>query len=363
MLCLAASAQVPATTASPQGVFYAMPGPKAVASFLAHADSVGVFAPQSFSLDRYGVLRGSVPDALSTIARAHGVPIMPLVINAGFSRIGAERLLRSPSARDRAVGALVSTARLQGYLGWQVDFENLPSWERHAFSHFIAELAGALHRQGLQLSVAVAARTSSDVHGDNYRNFSGVYDYAALAHTADFLSVMAYPENSGSQPGPLASAPWVEQVIAYISQFVPPDKFSLGIPTYQTDWMQHRVRIYWRRRIAGRIHRFYRTVYRIVHRSGPVSGYDDLQWNPSLQAAYRVSGSGHRRVVTWVADARSFRAKLQLVAEYHLRGYSVWRMGLEDPRIWNSLPDLSRAAPIAADTGDTPAPESGAAIH
>lgn len=350
LLWVAAVAQTAPAAPAAQGLFYAMPGSKAVSSFLEHADSIGIFAPQSFSLDRYGVLRGSVPGALSTIARAHGVPVMPLVINSGFSRIGAERLLRSPAARDRAVGALVNTARLQDFMGWQVDFENLPSFERPAFSHFIAELAGALHRHGLKLSVAVAARTNNDPYSDNYRDFSGVYDYAALARSADFLSVMAYPESSGNQPGPLASTPWVEQVLDYVLQSAPPDKVSLGIPTYQTDWMQRRVRIYWRRRIAGRIHRFYRTIYRFFHRSGPVSVYDDLHWDPTLQAAYRISGYGHHRVVTWVEDARSFRAELDLVSQYHLRGYSVWRLGLEDPGIWDGLPNLNHPAPAAVST-------------
>lgn len=353
---------MPAAPAT-QGLFYATPGSKAVTSFLEHADRIGIFAPQSFSLDSKGVLRGSVPEALRTIARAHGVPVMPLVINAGFSRVGAERLLRSPAARDRAVGALVDTARLQGFMGWQVDFENLPSFERPAFSHFIAELAGALHRHGLKLSVAVGARTSSESRSDTYRSFSGVYDYATLARSADFLSVMAYPESSGNQPGPLASTPWVKQVLGYVLQYAPANKVSLGIPTYQTDWMQRRVRIYWWRRIAGRIHRFYRTIYRFFHRSGPVSVYADLQWNPTLQAAYRISGSGHHRVVTWVEDARSFRAELDLVAEYHLRGYSVWRLGLEDPRIWDGLPNLNHPAPAAVDTSGPVRLRDYTAIH
>ncbi len=30
--------------------------------------------------------------------------------------------------------------------------------------------------------------------------------------------------------------------------------------------------------------------------------------------------------------ARAFVAKLNLVTQYHLRGYSVWVLGLEDPQ-------------------------------
>lgn len=37
----------------------------------------------------------------------------------------------------------------------------------------------------------------------------------------------------------------------------------------------------------------------------------------------------------WVEDARAFEAKLSLVKQYRLRGYSVWLLGLEDPRTWD----------------------------
>jgi spore germination protein YaaH len=328
-----------------QGLFYIIPGPRGLARFRQDADEIGIIAPQSFSLDGYGILRSSLPDNLREVALEHGVPIMPLVINSGFSRWQAIRLLNNPSARDRAIGALVDTARNLSLAGWQVDFENMPWTQRAAFSRFVAEAADALHRHGLLLSVAVAARTTDRVN-QTYRTFSGVYDYRALARSADFLSVMAYPESDAAHPGPLASTPWVRQVLDHVLEQAPPDKISLGIPTYQTDWMRRRIRISFRRRIAGHIRRVFRWVYRVFHHDGPVQ-LAPWHWDPVLQAAYRVQTWGHDRRITWIENEESFRAKLSLVAEYHLRGYSVWRLGLEDPNIWQELPPASRA--IAAD--------------
>lgn len=335
------------------GVFYALPGDAAAASFRAHAADIGVIAPQSFSLDGYGQLKGSVPADLQATAQAAGVAMMPLVINAGFSRTAGLRLLRDAGARDRAIGALVAQGMANGVEGWQIDFENLPSYARALFTRFVTEAADALHRHGMQLSVAVAARTNDDPSGDNYRDFSGVYDYAGLAASADFLSVMAYPESDASHPGPLAGTPWVEQVIAHVLTQVPADKISLGLPTYQTDWMERRVRITIRRRIAGKIRRVYRYIYRLFHHNGPVTvDTDALDWDPVMQTSYRIRGSGHDLHITWVEDQRSFAAKLRLVAEYHLRGYSVWRIGLEDPNIWDELPPIEREARSA------PAPDA-----
>ncbi len=335
-----------------EGLFYAMPGDAAVASFTAHADAIGVIAPQSFALDRHGLLRGSVPSGLMAVAQRNAVPLMPLVINAGFSRTNAIRLLHNASARDRAVGALVDTARSLNLAGWQLDFENLPSTQRRAFSEFVAEVAGALHRHGKLLSVAVAARTSEE-HGKGFRTFSGVYDYAALGASADFLSVMAYPEYTDT-PGPLASVPWVEQVLNYVLREVPPSKVSLGLPTYQTDWWQRRYRRSVRERVEGKVHRVFHIVYRLVHRSGPVVE-GPLEWDPVAQSSYRIVGTGHHRKVTWVEDERSFAAKLKLVGQYHLRGFSVWRIGLEDPQLWTRLPPAPRRAVATLAPGATPA--------
>lgn len=334
-------------------LFYAVPDAASTASFRQHADEIAVIAPQSFALDRYGRLKGALPDDLTQVARAHGVAIMPLVINADFSKWGAIHMLRSLGDRDRAVGELVDAARDLNLAGWQIDFENLPSSERAHFTEFVKEAAGALHRHGKLLSVAVGARTSDDPHADSFRSFSGVYDYYELAQSADFLSVMAYPESDATHPGPLASTPWVEKVIQHVLLQVPPEKVSLGLPTYQTDWMERRVRITLRRRIEGRLKRIVRYIYRLFHHSGPAVSADDgdLQWDPVLQSSYRIEGDGHSRRITWVEDERSFQAKLQLVAKYHLRGFSVWRIGLEDPRIWDVLPELTPREIAASDAG------------
>jgi len=353
------AAAVPARfTASDIGesLFYAMPDQASLASVRAHADQIGVVAPQSFALERNGELRGSLPQALAAVARDSSIELMPLVVNAGFSRYNAMRLLRSASARDRAIGALVDQARDLALVGWQIDFENMPSFERAAFSRFVAEAAAALHRHGKLLSVAVAARTSDNPHSQTYRTFSGVYDYAALGRSADFLSVMAYPENDGTHPGPLASSPWVQRVIQHVLLQVPPEKLSLGLPTYQTDWMQRRIRISVRRRIAGKIRRVFRYIYRLFHRNGPAIDTPEqpVQWDPVLQSAYRITGTGHRRQVTWVEDERSFAAKLHLVTQYHLRGFSVWRIGLEDPHIWSALPQAERAEALPTEPGAPP---------
>jgi spore germination protein YaaH len=215
--------------------------------------------------------------------------------------------------------------------------------DRDLYSSFVSEVADALHKRGKVLSVAVVARTS-DEPSDSFYNYSGVYDYRALGATADFLSVMAYPEHDGKHPGPVASYPWVNQVVLHVLESVPADKISLGLPTYQTDFSERRARLVWYRRVHRRLHRFFRFVTRLVAHSGPVERVRYLHWDPTLKESYRIYGKGRRRHVIWVEDERSFQAKLEIVTKYHLRGFSVWRIGLEDPHIWITLPPIERAS-------------------
>jgi spore germination protein YaaH len=337
-----------------EALFYLIPGDRGYTSFREHVAHVAVIAPQSFALDRFGILHGHLPPEVIETARRSGVAITPVVINAGFSRRQAEELIHNDEAVDNAIGNLVEAADEQGLAGWQLDFEGLHAESRAAFSAFVADAARALHHRGKTLSVAVAARTD-DRFTDTFERFSGVYDYGALADAADFISVMAYPEHDASDPGPLASYPWVQQVIEHVLESAPAAKVSLGLPDYQVDFGERRYRLTFYRRIRHRLHRFFHYIWRMVMRDGPANpARSRLHWDPVLKSSYRVTGHGRRRHIIWVEDERAFEAKLTLVSEYKLRGFSVWRIGLEDPRIWRTLPDVVHEADQQTDAAGQP---------
>jgi hypothetical protein len=55
---------------------------------------------------------------------------------------------------------------------------------------------------------------------DSYYFLNGFQDWRLLAHTADFMVVMAL-DQSYSTPGPGVSVPWLEQILAYARQTMP----------------------------------------------------------------------------------------------------------------------------------------------
>ncbi len=60
-------------------------------------------------------------------------------------------------------------------------------------------------------------------------------------------------------------------------------------------------------------------------------------WDDKQKAWYAMWESHGVFEHAWLEDARAFEAKLSLVKKHKLRGYSVWLLGLEDPKTWAML--------------------------
>ncbi|MGH7464426.1 MAG: glycosyl hydrolase family 18 protein, partial [Longimicrobiales bacterium] len=64
----------------------------------------------------------------------------------------------------------------------------------------------------------------------------------------------------------------------------------------------------------------------------------EVQWNDEHQVGYAFFPVGGTFEWIFLEDARSFRAKLDLMRRHGLRGFSAWVLGPEDPAIWEALP-------------------------
>ena len=318
----------------PEALWYLTSSEAGVQSFLTHLDRISVVAPQSFRLDSAGVVSGEVDPRVVRAAREHHIRLIPLVVNPGFDQAAFHRVLATPEVRARAVRNIARLCKDQGFDGIQFDFENINIADRDRFSAFFAETAVALHRVGCSISAAVVPRDSdfpgpTSYHVWMYENWRGAYDYKALADAGDFLSFMTYDQHTHrTPPGPVAGLPWMERALAFVlAQGVPPEKISLGIPAYSAWWTpaydpQH----------GGHVSGTglpYRDAIGLVRRNGAAIEWDDRQ-----KAAFAAWENHGVNEFVYLEDARSFRAKLDLVTKNRLRGYSVWVLGFEDPAVW-----------------------------
>jgi spore germination protein YaaH len=308
-----------------------------VQSFLAHADQISIVSPQVFTLDSMGVISGSVDPRIADKAREKGVKLVPLVLNPGFDQPSIHRVLTVPDARQRAVRSLAAMCRDNRLDGVQLDIENVNIGDKDAFTSFVREATDSVHRAGCTLSAAVVPRSSEDPGPTSYHrwifeNWRGAYDYKALADTLDFISYMTYAQHTGnSPPGPVAGFPWMEEALKYVlSLGVPPGKISLGIPAYSDWWFPEYDEKAGARMRGSDIS--FAEAQAILARSGARVVWDDVQKVPF--AAWDDHGVFQ---YVWMEDARAFVTKLALVRKYHLRGYSVWLLGLEDAETWDRI--------------------------
>ena len=325
-----------ATAASPrESVWYSRNSDESVQSFVANAARISVVAPQVFALDSEGEIRGKIDPRVIAAAREHAVKLVPLVMNPGFSQSAIHRVLTVRSVRANAVRNLAALCRDQHLAGIQLDFENVHVRHKDAFTSFVRESVDSVHRAGCSLSAAVVPRTGEATGPSSYHtwmdeNWRNVYDYKALADTLDFISYMTYAQHTGgSTAGPVAGFPWMEASLKYVLALgVPPSKVSLGIPAYSDHWFSAYDSTNGSRMRGHDI--AYPAAMAILAKAGVTPAWDDLQKAPF--AMWEDHGVFE---LAWLEDARAFRAKLALVRKYHLRGYSVWLLGLEDPATWD----------------------------
>jgi spore germination protein YaaH len=317
-----------------EALWYSTSGEESTQSFLAHATQISIVSPQVFAFDRNGAIHGTVDPRV--VARAHdaGVKLVPLVMNPGFDQPMIHRILTVDAVRARAVKSLAALCRDNHFDGIQFDIENVHVKDRDRLTSFMRESAEALHAVGCTVSAAVVPRTSGAPGPSSYDrwifdNWRGAYDYKALADALDFISYMTYAQHTGgTTPGPVAGFTWMQASLAYVlSLGVPPEKISLGIPSY-SDWWYPAYDAKAGARARGSDISFTK-VTGLVAAGGVTPMWDDRE-----KASYAYWPVHDVYQWAWVEDARAFNAKVELVREHGLRGYSVWVLGMEDSAVW-----------------------------
>ncbi len=340
LLAVALPAFVPAQ--APEAIWYVRNDSAGVRSFLENASRISVIAPQVYAIDSSGAIRGGTDPRIVEAAKRHGVKLVPLVMNPGFDLGVLHHIVTDPRARTASAHSMAELCRTERFHGMQLDLENLHTSDRDAFTAFAKEAADSMHAAGCELSAAVVPRPNDErgalaYHQYLYDYWRGAYDYVALAKALDFLSYMTYAQHTGgSTPGPVAGYPWMVASLDYIlAQGVPPEKISLGIPSYSDYWFPGYGE-------KGGAHTqgwdiAYPRLMRIIREGGGVP-----KWDATQKAWYAMWERDGVFEHAWIEDARAFKEKLALVRRHRLRGYSVWLLGLEDPRTWEIVGPVRR---------------------
>lgn len=300
-------------------------------SFAANADRLAGVMPWAFTVDGSGNVH--LADQLSAAQLAQvlqragsaGLETHLLVQNfrdGSFDQAAVHQLLTHPQARRQAADALAKEARAWGAAGVHLDLENVPPSDRAALTAFVQELSARLHGEGLELSMALPAKTEDRPS----HAWSGAFDYPALAPHLDWAVLMTYDQHARTgSPGPIAAAPWVEAVVQYaVRAGFTPDRLLLGVAGYGYDWPRE-----------GTARALTHTqVVNLLEEQRRLTPELTLRWDGSAKSPYFHYGAGNE---VWFENRESLAYKLQIADRYGLAGVALWRLGQEDPESWTLL--------------------------
>jgi peptidoglycan/xylan/chitin deacetylase (PgdA/CDA1 family)/spore germination protein YaaH len=293
------------------------------ASLKAHVDALDWVIPASgFVTGPSHRLRVEAdPQFDSILARAsHRPQIFPLVQNAAngqWDGAGFAALLRQPAARSRLLGEIEQMVVARHGSGVAFDFEELPTSSQADYKRFIVEARHRFAPRNWPVTVAVPV-------GDRDWNLA---DYARIS---DKLFLMLYDEHwSSGDPGPIASQGWFVRRLQEAVRQVGADKAIATVANYGYDWTAGKpaealtVEEAW---LAAR------------DSAAPIL-FDPASGNPHFD--YEENDTTHH---VWLLDAASGWNQLRAAHIEGVAGIALWRLGSEDPGLWNGLAGLATAS-------------------
>lgn len=239
--------------------------------------------------------------------------LTPFGVNGNFDNNLISAIIRNPASRDRLLENLVVVMKEKSYGGLDIDFEFIKAEDRDLFTEFVRVCTERMHREGYQVSVALAPKLSAEQKGLLYEG----KDYRALGEAADHVLIMTYEWGYTYGP-PMAVAPinMVRMVLEYAVTEIPPEKISMGIPNYGYDWPLPYERGATKAKTIGNIE-----AVQIAVSQGAEIKFDELAQSPYFN--YESNGILHE---VWFEDVRSLQKKFDLIKEFGLRGPGYWQI-------------------------------------
>jgi cellulose synthase/poly-beta-1,6-N-acetylglucosamine synthase-like glycosyltransferase/peptidoglycan/xylan/chitin deacetylase (PgdA/CDA1 family)/spore germination protein YaaH len=272
--------------------------------------------PEWFILqdDKGGIDDQSDPEVV-TIARQANLPIIPMLTNYRDSWQDADvrHIIKSPALRHSLIENIVSNLTEHKFQGINIDFEQLNKGDTDSLVVFMQELKARLGPLGLLVT--------EDTPVDDE-----AYDLKRLAEADDILLPMIYDEHYQSgTPGPVASEDWFENHLDRLAKLVPPEKLVIGMGAYGYDWVIGST-------TSAEIG--FNEVMAAAVANGPNAkvDWDTDQGNPVLR--YTHDNLQHE---IWFLDGVTALNMAQAVHDGGFKGVGVWRLGAEDPAVWNVL--------------------------
>ncbi len=284
---------------------------------LQYQKGLDVISPTWFKLtDDAGNISSFATANYVNIAHNMGLKVWA-VIDDFTNPVDDYEVLSYTSKRERIIESLITEARNSGIDGINVDFEKVSNEAGPHYVEFLRELSIECRANNLVLSV------------DDYvpYNFNSQYNIPAQGEVADYVIIMGYDEHyhGSGDPGSVASIDYVKHGITETLKSVPPKKVINALPLYTIQW----------RTTGTTVTDDYVTMVNQADMVSRLGG--SYVWDETTCQNYLETDIGGTKYQVWLEDAESIQVKLNVMKANEIGGVAVWRLGYEDPAIWNVI--------------------------
>lgn len=285
----------------------------------------------SYKVKADGTLEGVNDQAVIDAALRNNVAPLMVITNfseGNFDSDLASTILTNQSLQDKLFQNTLQILKSKGYRVLNIDFEHIYPEQRNLYNQFLRRITDFMHRNKIIVSTALAPKATDIKTG----RWHGAHDYAAHGRIVDFVIIMTYEWGwSGGPPMAVSPLPQVEQVLKFAVSQIPPSKIMMGVNLYGYDWTLPYVE-------GGKFAKSVspQTAIDIAANNNVAIQFDETAKAPHFNY---VDAEGKQHVV-WFEDARSIRARFNLVKKYGLKGVSYWVLGNDFPQNWLLIENL-----------------------
>ncbi|MGM0900727.1 MAG: polysaccharide deacetylase family protein [Bacillota bacterium] len=282
-------------------------------SFENNIDSITTLVPEWMQLTPNLSLNTNVDRTIVAKAKEHDINILPSVtnfINKKWDGDILHQLFTTPGAEDLFIRNMLDSVKANDFDGINIDFEEIKQEDKEHFTDFMNKVYKSFHQQGLMVTLAVPPMNKS-------------FDYASLAASADRMIVMLYDEHhTMSGPGPIASSNWVKESLTQLN--IPSEKLIISLGSYGYDWEENSKK-------PADIMTF-SDIMKMVSRNSL-----QIHWNSQAGNPYFQYKTNEKKHTVWFLDGATVYNHMKLAIDSGSRGIAIWRLGSEDPSIWNFI--------------------------
>jgi len=299
--------------------FYINGDPDSYASLQQHAAQITHVCPEWMTVvDGMGNLQIDSDARVSKLAANKGIALMPLLTNLvgdTWQPEAIENLAHGPAKRqDDFIQDVLGVLRNAKAAGVVVDWQQIDPAYKKDLTGFIDKLADALHDDNKQLWLCVQPGQELDY-----------IDIDALSDNVDRFVAMLFDETSETDPpGPLASHSWFEGWLHVLLDGSDTKQWIIAIGSYGYDWP-----------IGGKKAELISFSEAMSRAKDAEIGSVQVQ-GPSYSPYFYFQDEDTEHAV-WFLDAVTFLNELRGVRDEKAGGFAVYRLGSEDPAIWDTL--------------------------